>query len=136
MRPSRLVSFLVALAVLTAGCTSSSGQSTEQEAAEPAADAGVQIEILPTVDLAIRAGPGHVTIDEVPDGLAPGAQLELTDDQGRPGSLVTIADNRSALFRGIDAGRVRLFVVEDGERTAEAEAFAVPGPAPPPDLDY
>lgn len=146
VRANRIVSLLAAMAAVATSCTSTPDTTTpdpttpdpttQGRAANSEVAPGTPLEALPAIGVPARPGPFQLTVDAVPADLSPEAQLELTDEQGRPGSLEAIAENGSVLFRGIEPGPARLFVVEDGERTAEAEALVIPGAAPPPEHDH
>ena len=130
----RSLVIVLALAAVAAGCTSdpdgeqldgvgSPADRIEDTSTEPP---GVD---LPSLELSVRPGPYQLTIDRVPETVAPGSVLEAVDAEGALLAAATVAPDGSAILRGLDPGDVVVFSLDDrGSRQAATDPIAVPGP--------
>lgn len=128
------------MALVASACSSSDGDDTAGTAdetapsgqADEAADAnsGTAEPELPAVAVEARPGPFQLSIDQVPDGIPPGASVEVLDAEGRVVGADEFADTGTALVRELEPGSVRLVVV-DGDERWDGGSFEISGEEPP-----
>ncbi len=128
---------MIALALLAAACSSGENneggpdQADQDQAengnggSEATTDTDAESE-LEALELVVRPGPFQLAVDERPSGVSEAAVVEVTDADRAEPIVGRLAENGTALIRGLAPGEATVRVV-DGDTRYRAMTVEIPG---------